>query len=268
MRKLVWFAVIWVVSSLVLEWIVSLLAPHFYFFTAALQATDGQTAADFIFYVVTPIFDFVVLMIFFGIFGFRARPGDTSASPSQVRSNKAYISIWIAVSLLVNLFLFVHPTASALQEYFNQGVAYTHDPNALVVDVTARQWEWSFSYPQYRIAKAVNQNGEDELVLPVNRPVVFVLRSYDFNHWYDEEADVIHSFWVPAFGIKMDVVPGETRYEYVDPTVISNYNANPMMRVQCAEVCGPGHPFMEANVYVESASDFAAWVKGQQKAGN
>lgn len=152
-----------------------------------------------------------------------------------------------------------------MQTYFNQGTSYNTSGNELVVDVTGRQWEWKFSYPQYGINQAVDKNGSDILVLPVNRPVKFVLRSYGFNHPYDTQIDVIHSFWVPAFGMKTDVIPGETRYEYILPTKIASTQTNEMYRVQCAEVCGPGHPFMEANMKVVSTSDFQSWVAAEKK---
>jgi len=204
-------------------------------------------------------------MLLFALFRFRNKSGDAKPSRVQVRSNKAYIAIWITISFVINLFLFVHPTASAEQAYFNEAAQTNNDSNALVVVVTARQWEWTYSYPQYGLSMTVDQNGNDDLVLPVNRPVKFILRSYDFNHWYDEQADVIHSFWIPAFGIKTDVVPGETRYEYVTPTQITSTDKNPMVRVQCAEVCGPGHPYMETQMAVVSSADFSKWVQDEKK---
>lgn len=259
------FGIIWVVLSVLGDWLAYIIGKHFYIFTASEQAVEGQAAAQFVLMTVVPIFIFVVMMLFYALFRFRRRRGETGAATSQVKFNKAYVGIWVTLSLVINLFLFVHPTASAMQVYFQQGQAYNQDKNELVVDVTAMQWGWMFSYPQYGIDEAVDSNGNDVLVLPKDRPVKFVLNSVGIGDGLSEEIDVIHSFWIPAFGIKTDVVPGETRYEYVKPTQLTSTAQNGMARVQCAEVCGPGHPYMESNMSVVSSSDFAKWVKQQQQ---
>jgi len=265
LRDYIAFGLSWIVLSVLGDFGAEKLGKHLYFFVASTQGQDAQNAAAFILMVAVPIFIFVILMLVYTMLRFRRRGDDMTKSTSQVKHNRLYIGLWLAVSLVVNLFLFVHPTASAQQAYFNQGVAYNNDPNTLEVDVTARQWEWFFSYPQYGITESVDANGNDVLVLPVNRPVKFVLRSYDPNHSYNSQVDVIHSFWIPSFGIKTDVIPGETRYEYIQPTKITSTATNQMTRVQCAEVCGPGHPFMEADVSVVSSTDFSQWVKDQLK---
>ncbi len=265
MKDYLKFGIIWVILTALGEWAAYFVGNHFYYTTGAVQAVDGQNAAAFILYTVVPIFMFVVLMLFFGIFQFK-RKGNENASPHQYRTNKTFIGIWVTLSLVINLFLFVHPTASAMQTYFNQAAAYNKSSNELIVDVTGRQWEWRFSYPQYGITQAVNPTtGNDVLVLPVDRPVKFVIRSYDWNHPYDSQVDVIHSFWIPAFGFKTDAIPGETRYEYILPTKIASTATNAMYRVQCAEDCGPGHPYMESNMSVVSASNFQSWIAQQKK---
>jgi len=266
LRDYIKFGVLWVILSALAEWGTYAFGSHLYFTTGSQQAVDGQNAALFILLTIAPIFVFVVLMLLFAMSQFRRKRGDEGApARSQFRSNKAFVGIWLAISLIVNLFLFVHPTASAEEDYFNQAASYNQDKNELIVEVTGRQWEWKFSYPQYGISQSVDANGSDILVLPVNRPVKFVIRSYAFNHLYDSQIDVIHSFWIPAFGIKTDAVPGETRTEYVLPTKIADTAQNAMYRVQCAEVCGPGHPFMYAAMKVVSAQDFTTWVANEQK---
>lgn len=265
LRDYIKFGVLWVVLSALGEWAAYAAGSHFYFTTGSQQAVDGQNASLFVLLTVVPVFIFVVLMLLFGMSQFRRKRNDDGAAPSQFRTNKAFIGIWVGISIVVNLFLFVHPTASAMEDYFKQAASYNADKNELIVEVTGRQWEWQFSYPQYGITQSVDSNGSDLLVLPVNRPVKFVIRSYEFFHPYDSQVAVIHSFWIPAFGMKTDAVPGETRYEYVLPTQISSTEQNPMFRVQCAEVCGPGHPFMYANMKVVSASDFTKWVTDEKK---
>lgn len=258
------FGILWVVLSALAEWGAYVLGSHFYYTTASQQAVDGQNAAMFILMTITPIFVFVVLMLLFGVFQFRRKQNDGVAK-HQFRTNKTFIGIWLTVSLVVNLFLFVHPTASAMENYFNQAAAYNASSKEIVVDVTGRQWEWKFSYPQYGINQAVDNSGNDILVLPVNRPVKFVIRSYDWNHPYDTQIDVIHSFWIPAFGMKTDAVPGETRDEYILPTKLGSTQQNAMYRVQCAEVCGPGHPFMYAAMKVVTESQFQQWIANEKK---
>lgn len=266
------FGIIWIVLTVIAEYALHPLASHFYIYTASNTAVDAQKAAAFIFSLALVVFVFFVLFLIYAPIRFRARKNETGNSKVQTKFSKGFVFTWFVISLIVNVFLFVHPTASAMQTYFNainsgEAGAASSNPaqQPLIVDVVERQWEWVYSYPQYGLTQTVNSSGNDTLYLPVNRPVEFVLRSYDQNHYYDPQAYVIHSFWVPAFGIKTDVIPGLTRYEFVTPTKISSTETNQMVRVQCAEVCGPGHPYMETNLHIVSPSDFATWVQQQKK---
>jgi cytochrome c oxidase subunit 2 len=268
LRDYISFGISWIILSVLGEIGAHAWGKHFYFYVASAQGAEGQRAAAFILMTATPVFIFVVLMLIFFMIRFRRGKDDLASSKVQVKNNKAFISIWFGISLVVNLFLFIHPTASAAQATFQEELkaqSATGNNAPLIIDVTARQWEWFFSYPEYGITQSVDANGNDILVLPVNRPVEFVLRSYEPNHTYNPQADVIHSFWIPSFGLKTDVIPGLTRYEFVTPTKITSTTANPMSRVQCAEVCGPGHPWMEADMKVLSATDFATWVQQEKK---
>lgn len=270
MANVVLFGILWVVFSLLGEWGASIWinsAPNGagpYFGTASNLGVVGVGAFDFLVWIAVPIFVFVVLMIVFSMIKFSVRKNspDKGDAKVQTKVNKAFIGVWIVASILVNILIWLHPNASGLEQVF-AAQRITKNENPLIVDVTGRQWEWIFSYPQYGISQAVNASGNDVLYLPVNRPVKFVLRSFDPFHTYDTAIDVIHSFWIPGFGVKQDVVPGETRTLVLTPTQITSTEKNPMVRVQCAEDCGPGHPYMEANVHVVSASAFAKWAKAQ-----
>lgn len=274
MADILIFGALWVVLSGLAElgvasWINS--APQGsgpYFGVASNLGLIGVHAFDFLLWIAAPIFVFVVLAIVYSMVRFRVKQGETvqGDAPVQTRNNKAFVGIWIVASILINLLIWVHPNASGLEKVY-AAQKPQNNRGALVVDVVARQWEWIFSYPQYHIQQSVNAQGQDVLYLPVNRPVKFVLQSYDPFHTYDYQVDVIHSFWIPAFGTKIDVVPGETRTLYLIPTKLTSTEQNPMARVQCAEVCGPGHPYMEANLHVVTAAQFARWVKQQQAAG-
>ncbi|WP_082685793.1 cytochrome c oxidase subunit II [Ferroacidibacillus organovorans] len=253
------FAVFWLIATLLGEWGVHAMeARGLYYSAATSQALDGEKAMAFILTVLVPVIAFIVVMLIYTALRFRSRRS------LQFRDNKMFIGIWVLLSIALNILFFVHPSASALEQMFNNEEARLnrHD---LIVNVTARQWEWIFSYPQYGIQTAEDSNGNSTLYLPVNQNVRFVLRSYDPYHTYDPNGAVIHDFWIPAFGLKQDIIPGETRLEYVHTNKITSYDVDPMVRVQCAEVCGPGHPFMEAPVHVVSSSDFLKWVQAQRK---
>lgn len=261
------FLILWIVLSILGEIGVSAWGPHFYYYTASTQALEGLSASMFLFRVLTPIFVFVVLMIFFAPTRFKAKKDGSIIKGKRARTNRAYVGIWITASIVINLLFFLHPTTTAAEQQFNE-MQPSNNTNDLVVDVTARQWEWHFGYPAYGVTAAKDANGNDVLYLPVGKTVEFVLRSYDFNHPYDMGLDVIHGFWIPAFGQKEDVIPGETRYEVITPTVMTSTEVNPMVRVQCSEVCGPGHPVMYAAVHIVSMKDFLKWVAAEHKAGN
>ena len=116
------------------------------------------------------------------------------------------------------------------------------DPNALVVQVTAHQWDWSFQYPE--------GFSSTELHLPINKQVLFKMQSLD----------VIHSFWVPEFRLKQDVLPGRITELRITPILLGNY------KVRCAELCGLRHAYMERPVVVTSQTDYDAWAKQQAAA--
>ncbi len=258
------FTIIWIVVSVLGEMgVQSLIHQGVYYSAATTQALEGESAFSFIITILTPVFTFVVVMLVYGMIRFRARGMDIRRSRKQFYNNKTFVSIWIVLSIALNLLFFVHPTASAVEQMFNSEKE-RYNRHDLIINVTARQWQWFFNYPQYNIAQAQDSNDNSILYLPENRTVKFILRSYDPMHTYDPYAGVVHGFWIPAFGLKQDIIPGETRYMYVHTNKITSYDVDPMVRVQCTEVCGPGHPFMEAPVHVVSEADFLKWVKRQQ----
>jgi len=114
-----------------------------------------------------------------------------------------------------------------------------------VVQVTARQWQWEFAYLDG--AGNVQAISTDELVLPLGEMVEFRVDS----------DDVIHSFWIPRLGGKIDAIPGRTnvlrlRADQTGP-----------IRGQCAEFCGLAHALMEFEVTVLEPDAYARWLSGQ-----
>ncbi|WP_242968334.1 cytochrome c oxidase subunit II [Sulfobacillus sp. hq2] len=262
------FGIVWVVLSILGEMGVRVIIhndPMYY--TASNIGLMVESAMDFLIVVLVPIFIFVGLTLVWSMIRFTVKRGETPTLPEKfARSNKWFVGSWVIGSIGINLLFFLHPTASATEQFFAmENPQAAANKQAIIVDVTARQWEWIFSYPQYGLTQTLDANGQDQLELPVGRSVKFVLRSYDPYHTYDQYVDVIHSFWVPSWGIKEDVIPGEARSIYITPTKITSFAQNPMSRVQCAEVCGPGHPWMEAPLNVVSSSQFAKWIQYEKK---
>lgn len=117
--------------------------------------------------------------------------------------------------------------------------------NALVVTVTGRMWWWDVSYQDTQ--SRLHFVTANEIRLPLGRPVYFALTS----------EDVIHSFWVPALGGKMDMVPGRLQHLLITPTIQGQW------RGQCAEFCGAQHALMALDVIVSSSMEYEAWAKAQ-----
>lgn len=112
----------------------------------------------------------------------------------------------------------------------------TPPKNAMKVDVYAQMWKWSFKYN--------NGKEADTLYLPVNKAVLFYLHS----------KDVDHSFYVPAFKIKKDVIPGRTNKLWFIPEEVGSYD------IFCAEYCGLRHSYMLSKTIIMPVKDFNNWL--------
>lgn len=241
---------LWVVLSLVGEWLVALALERW----PIVVTEEGRITADafaFLLRVGVVLFVLVALLIAYSAIRFRAPNGDSAGTPVaarvQRRGSRVFTLGWIGLTTALNLAFIVYPGAIGLGDLSRlERAAEAGDP--IVVEVAARQWGWSYRYPDLGVEAAT------ELALPVDRPAKLLLTS----------ADVIHSFWVPAFGIKKDVVPGQTMILYVTPTTIASTEVDPRMRAQCAELCGVGHAEMRSAVRIVSAADFAAWIAARQ----
>lgn len=126
--------------------------------------------------------------------------------------------------------------------YAMRVVPTTAPEDALIVDIIGYQWRYEISYPEQGVGPV------DELHIPVGRPVALQLTS----------ADVIHSFWVPALGGKLDMLPDGTN------TLVLQADEPGEHRARCAEFCGLHHTSMELLVVAEPAAEFAAWLEDQR----
>jgi len=125
------------------------------------------------------------------------------------------------------------------------------DPD-LEVDVTGFQWQWQFTYVDEDVTITGEANQRAELVLPVDQRVRFNLHS----------PDVIHSFWVPDFFEKLDVIPGVANRLELVPNVEGTYTG------RCAEFCGLDHWRMTFTLDVVSQAEFDDWLAARQSGGS
>src|SRR3954454_24545596 len=202
--------------------------------SAATSADKIDTVYDVLLICSVPIFVLVMTVALYSVWRFRAKPGDMRDG-APIHGNTKLEIVWVAIPFLM-------VTALAIYGWVVLDDLEAKQPNELIVNVTGRQFTWSFEYP----AQKVEAN---TLVLPKDRPVEFRIHT----------KDVLHSFWVPEFRLKSDAVPGLTTKIRLTPDRIGHY------QVVCAELCGIGHSTMRQNVSVVAAGAFHSWIDKQKQ---
>lgn len=185
------------------------------------------------------LFDFIMLLnyIFFAIIALGTvwlvmkyrRKSDDQLAVGQIGHNTAVEALWTFGPLAILIVVFVW----GFRVFLNQSVA---PEGAYEVQVTAQKWKWSFQHP----------NGSQEfskLTVPKGRPVKLLMRSQD----------VLHSFFVPSFRVKQDVVPGRYTTLWFEATKAGEH------QVLCTEYCGKEHSNMLATIVVKDVPDAESW---------
>jgi cytochrome c oxidase subunit 2 len=166
---------------------------------------------------------------------FRTPENDDGSEPRQIRGNPRLEIIWTAVPLLIVTVLGV--LTAWVMLVVNPAIG-TKKPDLIVI---GHQWWWEYQYPKLGIRTA------NELYLPVGQNALVEIRA----------ADVVHSFWVVAFGQKMDAIPGHPTNMWLHPTKKGLFLGT------CSEYCGAQHGLMRIMANVVSQEDFDAWAKAQ-----
>jgi cytochrome c oxidase subunit 2 len=192
---------------------------------------------DFVFWFVTGIcifvFSIVAAVTLYAVWKFRAAPDDDSDGP-PIHGNTGLEIVWTAVpTLLVTAIAIVSAIVLAKDD--------AAGANPLRVNVYGQQFFWSFDYPGY------NKKTSTILRLPVNRSVVLTMHA----------KDVLHSFWVPEFRQKQDLVPGLHPTLHITPDKVGTY---PLI---CTELCGLGHALMRSRVIVMKPDAFEKWAEAK-----
>jgi cytochrome c oxidase subunit II len=236
----------------------ALAVPDWYFQAPATPvASEIITLHDLIFWICVAIFIGVFGTMFYSLFRHRKSVGHQAV---QFHENTTVEIIWTVIPFLILLFMAYPATKTILA---------MHDTAAsdMTIKVTGSQWKWNYDYLQEGfgyystlttpLAQIEGREPKDEnyllevdnpLVVPVDAKVRVLVTA----------SDVIHSWWVPAFGVKQDAIPGFVRDTWFRADKVGIY------RGQCAELCGKEHGFMPVVVEVKSKDDYAKWL-GEQK---
>jgi cytochrome c oxidase subunit II len=209
------------------------------------EATGISVKIDWLFrfmaFFSVPILVYVNGYILYFVLRYRNRKGQPIEQPgSSIHDHPALEFWWTAIPsalmLVLGLLSYV-----LIPQYYTAKAATT---NSITIEAIGHQFSWEFRYPGLR------DPVPDELHLPVGIPVTIDVTS----------TDVIHSFWVPAFRMKQDMIPGMVVPMTMTPTEIGRFE------IVCTEFCGVGHSGMrDRYVYVQNKSDFDAWYAAEKE---
>lgn len=201
----------------------------------AASRTTGQVDALFLFIGGVSLFFFLLvegLLIYFAI-KYRKQKGAEGVETPDIRGNFLLETVWILIPSIVVASFFYYG-------YIVFRDIRTPSPGATDIHAVSRQWLFEFRYPDGRMS--IN-----ELRVPAGSPVKLILSS----------DDVIHSFYIPAYRLKQDMVPGQYTTLYLHPDKAGTYD------ILCAEYCGVAHSTMRAELIVMEPGAYAAWRETQ-----
>jgi cytochrome c oxidase subunit II len=224
-------AVIAIAIGVVLSYVI-----HWFPVQASTQAHNTDRLYHVLVDASIPIFVLVVSVILFCAWQFRMKPGEELKDGPPIHGNTRLEVVWTTIPAVILL---------ALVSY---SFVVLHDnekkpAREINVGVTGQQFAWSFQYPpSVTGGKPVES---DQLYLPEGESTKFDMHS----------KDVIHAFWIPAFRLQEDVVPGITTNWRVTPDRLGTYP------IVCNLLCGLGHSLMRAQVHVVPQAQFQQWLK-------
>jgi cytochrome c oxidase subunit II len=204
---------------------------------------------SFLSVLITVITLFVLVLLVTVVVKFNAK---SNPVPSRTTHNTLIEVAWTLIPVLILVGIAVPSFRLLFQEL--------DIPKAdLTIKATGKQWYWSYAYPdngKFEFDSLLAQDKQprllgvdNEMVVPVNKVVRIQTTG----------ADVIHSFAIPAFGIKIDSIPGRLNETWFKATKLG------MFYGQCSELCGKDHAFMPIAVRVVNDQEFAAWVESAKK---
>ena len=204
---------------------------------ASTAADDIDTLLDVAIVLSSFVFSVVMVMFGYSIYRWRARPGDESDG-EPIHGNTRLEIAWTVIPTVIVV-------ALAAYSWIVLDDIEAKESDSMPLEVTAQQFAWSFNYPEQGVTS-------DELHVPVDQQLDVKLRALD----------VLHSFWVPEWRIKRDLVPGAPGADIDDDFVVTPDKEGEFSLI-CTELCGVGHSTMRVPVVVETEAEFQKWVSEQ-----
>jgi cytochrome c oxidase subunit 2 len=208
---------------------------------ASTQAGEIDTLLNVMIILSCFVFAIVLVMLFYCVWKYRVKPGDESDG-EPIHGNTKLEIAWTVIPTVIVLF-------GAIYSWIVLSDIESQASDDLHIDVTAQQFEWTFNYPQAN-DKVVSSK---TLVVPEGRQLDIHLTALD----------VLHSFWVPEWRIKRDLVPAGPGGNDVDNTVVVTPDKVGTYNVVCTELCGFGHATMRALVRVVPPDQYQQWLSRQ-----
>lgn len=199
-------------------------------------------------WVTLAVFIIVAGVLAYATIKFKARKSDDEHAPVPPQGHgNPFVELGLIVASIAALVVIAVPTLRAI--WFTYDVPEEQRANAYEVNAIGLQWYFRFEYPAEQIEGAGDLVTGNELVIPAGRPVRINLRT----------RDVIHSFWVPKLGGKVDMMPNRGNHMWLQADEPGYFWG------QCAEYCGESHAVMRFRVIALAEADFASWVENQKK---
>jgi cytochrome c oxidase subunit 2 len=216
-------------------------AIHWFPVQASTQAHNTDRLYHVLMIASIPIFVLVVTVVLYSVWQFRMKPGEELKDGPPIHGNTRLEVFWTALPTVLLLGM-VGYSFVILKDNEKKRA------REIQIGVTGEQFAWSYQYPpSVTGGKPLNS---DQLYLPEGESVNFEMRS----------KDVIHAFWIPAFRIQEDVVPGITTHWRATPDRLGSYP------VVCNLLCGLGHSLMRSTAHVVTQARFHAWIDSQLSA--
>ena len=225
--------ILWVPMTII-GVLLALYAPR-YLFPANMSVEQEAVRTTFIFFtaLAAPVAAVVWGIALYSIVGWRKKSGKSDTPPEDgppIRGGTIATTIWLGTSVVLVVVLLVWGMAELSSELAPQ-------QNAMQVNVTGQQWQWTFSYPGTGVTST-------QLIVPEGRQI----------HFHVTSEDVTHGFWPVQLGVQIDANPNVTTLISATPNVLGTFD------VRCSQLCGLNHAYMQTTGTTVTQAQFNAWL--------